>query len=80
MNATRAIKIALRTYPTVKFTGNGYEYDGDYYLELAPKTYDASKDGLLNDAYFKVDGTTASVTKYNPVIDGFHDFNRINRI
>lgn len=64
----------------MKFTGHGYSYDGDYYIELGPLDYDIQTDGPLLDAMFKVDGQTGRVSAYNPIIDGFHDLKRIRPI
>ena len=69
----QAIDFANQKYPDLKFTGLGYSYKGDYYIELGPVDYNSKTDGPLLDSIFKVDGRTGEVSAYAPMIDGFHD-------
>lgn len=80
ITVSQALQCARHKYPDMKFTGLGYSYDGDYYIELGPLDYDIQTDGPLLDAMFKVDGSTGRVSAYVPTIDGFHDLKRIRPI
>lgn len=77
MSSDRAIKIAEQKLH-MKCTGFGYEYDGDYYLEMAPKDYNPDSDGAISDSCYKVDSITAKVTPYSPGIDGIQDIKKMH--
>lgn len=79
MTSDRAVRIAEHNLG-LKFTGMGYEYDGDYYLEMAPKDYNPKKDGRVIDSCYKVDSTTAKVTPYSPMLNGQQDIRKIHYI
>ena len=80
ISVSQAIECARRKYPDLKFTGLGYLYEGDYYIELGPFDYDSEIDGPLFDSMFKVDGNNGHVSPYAPMIDGFHDPEHIRPI
>lgn len=77
---SEAIKKIQAKYPDRMPTGNAYQFKNDYYIEMAPEGYDANRDGLMLDAYFKVDFDTGQVSAYNPVLDGIHDLSEIKII
>ena len=62
----------------LKCTGFGYEYEGDYYLEMAPKDYDPNNDGAISDSCYKVDSVTAKVTPYSPALGDPQDFRKMH--
>jgi len=80
ISAIQAVNYALQRYKDLKYTGVGYFYEGDYYVELAPLDYEAAFDRILVDSMYKVDGQTGQVSEYAPLIDGFHDPKRIRPI
>ena len=66
MSFDRALSIAMKKNPDRRFTGKAFKYDGAYYIEMAPR----GNKGDAIDSMFRVDGTRATVTNYNPVMDG----------
>ncbi len=77
MSPDRAIKIAENKLHMV-CTGFGYEYEGDYYLEMAPQDYNPNKDGAISDSCYKVDSITAKVTPYSPAVNGIQDIRKMH--
>lgn len=75
---SEAIKKIQQKYPDRIPTGNAYQYDNDYYIEMAPKGYDPQTDGLIVDGYFKVDYNSGAVSAYNFILDGDHDITKVN--
>lgn len=72
MSPDRAIKIAEKFLPDRYFTGNGYMYHNNYYLEMAPK----GTTGMPMDSMFIVDSTTATVDHYD-ITDGIINLSEI---
>ena len=66
MSFNRALSVFKKEYPDRVFTGVGYIYDGSYYVEMKNKDVK----GPPLDCMFRIDGTTAKITRYSPVIDG----------
>ena len=66
MTLGRALAIAKRQVPDRHFTGCGYLYRNNYYVELAPN----GVHGAPMDSLYKIDTARATVESYNPVIDG----------
>jgi len=66
MPFNRALSIAERELPDRKFTGFAYRYNTNYYIEMAPN----GTTSMPMDCMFKVDGNRATVSRYNPIIDG----------
>lgn len=77
MSPDRAISIAENKL-RMKYTGIGYEYDGDFYLEMAPLDYNPKEDGRIIDSCYKVDAVTAKVSLYSPVLHGIQDIRKIH--
>ena len=76
MNKDRAIAIAEKKL-NMKFTGKGYFYEGNYYLEMGPKDYDFNRDGALLDSYYIVDSRTAKVRPYGLSLQGPQDIRKM---
>lgn len=66
MSFDRALSIIEKKYPDRHFSGKAYKYDGSYYIEMASN----NGKGAPIDSMFRVDGTKATITNYNPVVDG----------
>lgn len=66
MSFKRALSIVTKKNPDRHFTGKAFVYDGAYYIEMVPQ----GNTGAGIDSMFKVDGTKATVTNYNPIMDG----------
>lgn len=77
MTSERAINIAEKKLK-MKFTGFGYEYDGDYFLEMSPEGYNPKKDGRILDSCYKVDSSTGKVSVYSPMLDGIQDITKMH--
>lgn len=77
MSPDRAIRIAEQKLH-MKFTGFGYEYEGDYFLEMADNDYDSKLDGPISDSCYKVDSVTAEVTPYSSMLNGIQDVRKMH--
>lgn len=66
MSFDRALSIVMKKNPDRRFTGKAFKYDGAYYIEMAPL---GNKSAAI-DSMFRVDSIRATVTNYNPVMDG----------
>lgn len=77
MSPDRAINIAEQKLH-MKFTGLGYEYDGNYFLEMAPVNYNPKTDGRVLDSCYMVDSITAKITPYSPMVNKPQDIRKIH--
>lgn len=66
MPFNRALSIVSKKNPNRRFTGKAFRYKTAYYIEMIPN----NSTGAAFDSMFRIDGNTAKITNYNPVIDG----------
>lgn len=66
MSFDRALTIVSKKNPDRHFTGKAFKYNGAYYIEMASNR----EQGAPIDSMFRVDGIKATISNYNPVMDG----------